>query len=244
MLIDLRGGKMFLEDCVLESSQKSQLSYWNFKKNIKGYEAKSDEDGELLTKIVKFFTDNDIALQLTKESQDLLNRYKNSEVKFNEIIQIGKSFKKGKLASEDKTKVVTSHLKKIPARPLKDHQLKAATHLYLVKNGANFSVPGSGKTSVVLTVYEKLRLEGKVNTLFVVGPPSCFQPWRHEFKATLNRNPKYRILAGGNPVLRKSAYFVDMSKKPELVLSTFQTLLHDRDDISTFMFRKGMKIFC
>src|ERR1035441_10994146 len=66
-------------------------------------------------------------------------------------------------------------------RKLKEHQIKAALHLLAVGNGANFSVPGSGKTTVVLTVFHWLRQLNLMDSLFVVGPPSCFGPWRDEY---------------------------------------------------------------
>lgn len=242
MLADLKDGILFLQDCELKSSQKSQLSYWGFKRDKNGYEGKIDNNGKLLSKVVNFFANENTPLSLTKSCQELLDKVKNFRQEFENVIHAGKAYKEG-INSGNEIGIITSRLKNIPARPLKSHQLKAATHLYLVKNGANFSVPGSGKTSVVLSVYEKLRLEGKVNNLFVVGPPSCFQPWRDEFKTTLNRVPKYQILAGGNPNLRKSSYFVDKNRKPELYLATFQTLLQDREDVTTFMLRKGVNIF-
>lgn len=93
-------------------------------------------------------------------------------LKFNQIKEIAAKFKEGlydRLAFNSFREFVAENI----IRTLKIHQLKAAYHLYILGNGANFSVPGSGKTTVVLTVYEKLKHEGKVNTLFVVGPPSC-----------------------------------------------------------------------
>ena len=46
-------------------------------------------------------------------------------------------------------------------------------------------VPGSGKTTVVLAVFEHLRQLGDIDALFVVGPPACFAPWQHEYCSTL-----------------------------------------------------------
>ena len=43
-------------------------------------------------------------------------------------------------------------------------------HMYYIKNGANFSVPGSGKTTVVLYMLEKIKLEDNVNTLILISP--------------------------------------------------------------------------
>src|ERR1039457_4673771 len=91
-------------------------------------------------------------------------------------------------------------------RKLKDHQVKAALHLLAVSNGANFSVPGSGKTTVVLAVYEWLKRQSIVDALFVVGPPSCFAPWRMEYLEVLGREPRVTLLAGGSIEDRRAAY--------------------------------------
>jgi len=128
-------------------------------------------------------------------------------------------------------------------RKLKPHQLKSAFHFYSLKNGANFSVPGSGKTTTLLSVYEKLRIEGKCNLLFIVGPPSCFQPWKNEFYATLGRKPESLILSGGNKSFRKSEYYKSKENASEVYLSTFHTALNDHQDISKFFSQIGIDAF-
>ena len=94
---------------------------------------------------------------------------------FEEVKALAASFKEGKIHVKDFDEFASFLRNKIH-RHLKKHQIKAAYHLYLVRNGANFSVPGSGKTSVVVSVYERLRLEDKVNLLFVVGTSLMFWP--------------------------------------------------------------------
>jgi len=126
-------------------------------------------------------------------------------------------------------------------RKLKSHQIKAAFHLYSLKNGANFSVPGSGKTSVVLSVYEKLKREGEVNMLFVVGPPASFQPWQHEFESTLGRRPSTKILAGGKKNNRKSTYYASTKVSTELYLTTFQSILNDYNEAIYYFSQKAIK---
>ncbi|MBU1270508.1 MAG: DEAD/DEAH box helicase [Nanoarchaeota archaeon] len=242
MLFDFTDGVLYLRNCELRSSQKSQLRYWGFKINEKGYEKEINKNDKILSKVFNFFINENTSFSLSNSCQELLNDINKSKKNFEDILSVGKAYKNCVHAGKEVI-ITTSRLKNISKRSLKAHQLKAATHLYLVQNGANFSVPGSGKTAVALCVYGKLRLEGKVNTLFVVGPPSCFQPWIDEFKITLNRTPEYQILAGGNPNLRKSLYFVAEDKKPELYLSTFQTLLKDHQEVITFMRRRGIDIF-
>ena len=78
-------------------------------------------------------------------------------------------------------------------RKLEKHQVYSCYHLFNSQSAANFSVPGSGKTSVVLTYYEKLKLENKVNAIFLIGPKNCYYSWKTEFIETLGRDPNLHI---------------------------------------------------
>jgi len=112
-------------------------------------------------------------------------------------------------------------------RQLRDHQEKSAFHLYKTGNAANFSVPGAGKTSVVLSVYEKLRQEGKVDCLFVVGPTACFYPWIDEFSLMLGREPDSKIILSGLNRETRNYIYSNSGNQKELYLVSFQTLLND-----------------
>ena len=116
-------------------------------------------------------------------------------------------------------------------RQLLPHQVKAALHLVSLSHAANFSVPGAGKTAVVLAVYEFLRQKGIVTTLFVVGPRSCFMPWRTEFQLTLGRQPRLEILAGGDLRERRRKYYPNGGDEAELYLTTYQTLSRDKGPV-------------
>ncbi len=88
-----------------------------------------------------------------------------------------------------------------------------------------------------------MKSEGKVNLLFVVGPPACFGPWRTEFEETFGHPPDWRVLAGGDQVARKSEYFTPAYQKAELYLTTFQTLLNDQNEVKTFLGQQGVEAF-
>ena len=98
------------------------------------------------------------------------------------------------------------------------------------------------KPLLVLTVFEKLRLEGKVNCLFVVGPPSSFGPWRNEFRETLGREPDSYIFAGDLKINREIEYY-KTEKFHELYLTTFHTLLNDVNDVIELLSTKNLKVF-
>src|SRR6266571_467838 len=55
-------------------------------------------------------------------------------------------------------------------RPLKAYQVPAVAHLVAVEGAANFSVPGSGKTAIVLAAFSILKERGEVDGLMVIGP--------------------------------------------------------------------------
>ena len=128
-------------------------------------------------------------------------------------------------------------------RPLLAHQIKAATHLLGLDHAANFSVPGAGKTSVVLAVYEFLRSCDVVNCLFVVGPRSCFMAWETEFSLTLGRHPVTDRFAGGDAEDRHRRYFAEAANRPELYLTTYQTLARDKRFVDEFLRDRATRTF-
>lgn len=245
MVLDISNNVLTIDDSSgqLRPSQISQMHFWGFAK-IPGkntYELPSRKIGDVLPKLRRYLDKEGVSYNLSESSQEYLSALQKTVDSNERIKTSGREFKNGQF---DATKFdeFYSFVHRNISRPLKEHQLKAAFHLYLVENGANFSVPGSGKTAVILTVYEKLRLENKVNVLYVVGPPACFGPWKTEFKLTLGRDPDCRVLAGGAQGQRKLEYFSLASQKAELYLTTYQTLLNDQEELIAFLNQRGNKV--
>jgi SNF2 family DNA or RNA helicase len=65
-------------------------------------------------------------------------------------------------------------------------QRRDVAKLLSLRHGANFSVPGAGKTRVGLAVFQALRHAGAVERLLVVGPKSCYEAWQDENGHCLN----------------------------------------------------------
>lgn len=63
---------------------------------------------------------------------------------------------------------------------LRDFQTRDAAKLLSLRHGANFSVPGAGKTRVSLAVFAAQRAAGTVERLLVVCPKSAYESWRFE----------------------------------------------------------------
>lgn len=68
-------------------------------------------------------------------------------------------------------------------RTLRTFQREAVARLLFADGGANFSVPGSGKTAVAYATYAALKAQGRVHGMIVVAPPSAFEAWVEEAKA-------------------------------------------------------------
>ena len=225
----------------LKRYQISQIEYYGFIKE-ENYCKKISENIEAdLLKIIGYLNEEKIIYELSENTNDIIKKTIQKRNELESIFIKAKQIKEGAILGVDfyNFKTFTDTL----PRKLKPHQLKSAFHFYTLKNGANFSVPGSGKTTTLLSVYEKLRLEGKCNLLFIVGPPSCFQPWQYEFYETLGRKADSIILSGGNKSFRKSEYYRSQENAYELYLSTFHTALNDYKDIIKFFSQIGIKAF-
>ena len=219
---------------------KSQLDKWGFVKLSNEDSFYVDNNIEtILLKVIKYFDKSEIEYNLSDNCRHLVDNILRKKEDFLDLIKFANDFKNGIVDKDDLNKHIM-FLKKNIIRKLKEHQIKASYHLSIVGNGANFSVPGSGKTTVILCNFEKLRLEGVVNTLFVVGPPACFWPWKNEFKKVLGRDANDKILAGCSRNSRRSEYY-KLDNIYELYLITFHTLLNDQDEILDFFKNNKIK---
>ncbi|WP_229810053.1 DEAD/DEAH box helicase [Actinomadura citrea] len=70
---------------------------------------------------------------------------------------------------------------------LTSFQRRDIVKLLSLRHGANFSVPGAGKTRVGLAVFQALRQQGDVERLLVVGPKSAYESWLYENKVCFSR---------------------------------------------------------
>lgn len=80
------------------------------------------------------------------------------------------------------------------ARDLRPFQERDLAHLLALRHGANFSVPGAGKTTVAYALYETLRERGHVQQLLVVAPISAFDAWLTEAELCLEPVPELQLL--------------------------------------------------
>ena len=117
-------------------------------------------------------------------------------------------------------------------RPLLEHQHNGLLHSLSVKHGANFSVPGSGKTATALAIYAVLRKQSVVTRMLIIGPASSFDPWEEEFRLTFGRDPKTVRLIGPR---RQRAELLEYLEGVDLVLSTYQMAYRERENLTKML---------
>jgi SNF2 family DNA or RNA helicase len=76
-----------------------------------------------------------------------------------------------------------------PQHELKPFQRRNLRKLLRLSNGAEFSVPGAGKTTVAYACYEASRIAGKVERLLVIAPLSAWESWHDEAVAWFKPAP-------------------------------------------------------
>lgn len=118
-------------------------------------------------------------------------------------------------------------------RELRSFQVRDLGHLLALSHGANFSVPGAGKTTVAYAVYDAERAAGRVQQMLVVAPLSAFESWVTEAAECFPENaiplvmPYVDSVPGGVEVLlvnyhRLGGHYQNLaawvSQRPTLVL--------------------------
>lgn len=105
-------------------------------------------------------------------------------------------------------------------RPLTGRQQTNLGRLLALPHGANFSVPGAGKTATLLATYEAFRGYERVDRLLVVAPKNAFVSWDDEVAACYEHEAPNLIRAVGG----RAGVAAALTRNPEIVLVTYQLL--------------------
>ncbi|OLS40832.1 DEAD/DEAH box helicase [Bacillus sp. MRMR6] len=112
-------------------------------------------------------------------------------------------------------------------RKLKDFQENVVKHNIAVKHCANFSCPGSGKTTMIYATFSHWKyVEKSVNKLLVICPINAFEAWETEYKGCFGYFPKVVRLNGAN-----RHYGYKHHSKFELFTINHSTLCNDIDKV-------------
>ena len=244
VVLEVRAGITRVRDPDSELTQlhKTTLRLKGFRRTGDGFESGRDESGDQLSFALSLLTEAGVGITVDQHAAEILNARKRAADALSESRVRGRAIKAGSIDSPAVQRFSRFAARGL-ARQLLPHQMKAALHLVSLDHAANFSVPGAGKTSVVLAVYEFLRQLGELNFLFVVGPRSCFMAWRTEFHLTLGRNPATEVVAGGDVTDRRERYYRTERSGVELYLTTYHTLARDKDQAGLLLRHPGSRAF-
>lgn len=221
-MVEIRIKKDALE--VIDSTKElfgwAHNSFFSFSLNLDGDESagmytcnRTGDFPDLVREIIAYLLEEEISFTTDRKVDELIGSLQNLDAEFEQ-------------ARTNLRQKIAGAAPPSFKRKLKSYQLSGLSHLMKVGNGANFSVPGSGKTSVVYAYYEALRRKGVVDKLFVVGPFSSFFPWEDEAIKCLGRKLRSARLVGPK---RYQQYLG--AKRYELFLTHYQTAANDKAEI-------------
>ncbi len=106
-------------------------------------------------------------------------------------------------------------------RELREFQVRDVGQLLAIPHGANFSVPGAGKTTAAYAIYEAERISNRVDRLLVVAPISAFGAWIEEAEDWFDPPLIVARFTGGR-----------IPGETEVLLVNYERLVADYDAVS------------
>ncbi|WP_166806173.1 DEAD/DEAH box helicase [Cryobacterium cheniae] len=111
-------------------------------------------------------------------------------------------------------------------RVLKPFQLRNLATLMMLPHGADFSVPGAGKTTVALANFALQRSRGAVMRMLVIGPIAAFEAWKVDSVACMVDAPRLSVHAGPGGFIPRGT---------ELLLTNYNRVAADYERIRDFV---------
>lgn len=230
----LSGNQIIVESC--SNLDTFSIEQRIFLMNILGFEFIESEwpryslnagskTSELFLAITEYFKSQQIPISFDTGAETFAEQLQDTHAKLQKSLTEGANLKKQPVVD-----INVPGLK----RPLKPYQIPAVSHLVHVDGAANFSVPGSGKTSIVLSAYAILKSSSEIDKLVVIGPRSSFMPWEEEFFACFKRHPKRSRIVGSK---NKRRILFNQADSSDLILLTYQMATNDKLELKNFLQR-------
>ena len=164
------------------------------------------------------------------------------EEHFDEFSRAAEAIWHGDVEPEGLEGFATTIAETCPGRRLYPLQLLSAYHLAFSQHCCNFSVPGSGKTTIVLAAYAYLKAQvvrhRHVDHLLVIGPLSSFRAWEEEFEALFGREARAKRVSGIVPAHERHAYLRGhryAERNMEMTLTSYQSFMGAEADFRDFV---------
>jgi SNF2 family DNA or RNA helicase len=216
----IKNGELTVEDNSEEIFNWQNRAFFNIslefeidKENKRYVFSEKNRFQDSVREIISYLNENEFKFSTDDQVAQIISNINEQESEFNQVKQ--------NLHSSISLPHSNSFL-----RELKPYQVKGVEHFLKIKHGANFSVPGSGKTTMVYAYYDELKRKGVVEKLFVVGPFSSFSPWEEESEKCFGNKLSSARMVGG----KREIHYLQ-SEQYELFLCHYQTAANDKDQI-------------
>lgn len=110
------------------------------------------------------------------------------------------------------------------AAPLTEFQQRDLAKLLQLSHGANFSVPGAGKTRVGLALFQVRRDEGTAMRMIVVCPKSAFESWQSEAAVCYPADPPRVSVMDSSAMPTADIVLVNYERLPDARAALLQWL--------------------
>lgn len=194
---------------------------FNIAEDFSGYELKNNKEiVSILIEAIKYLKEKNIETETDSTVKNIVEKNKSNVSELSDAKRNGLLIKKNPPVS-----ITTPDFFK---RKLKSYQIPPVAHHVKIKNSADFSVPGSGKTTIALATYSILKNNGDIEKLIVIAPRAAFQPWEDEYYECYKKKPR-SVRITGNKAYRKRLY--NNLVKSDLILLTYQMASQDAQEL-------------
>ena len=220
------------------SRDKTEENKLFFKKEIGYIKYK-----KIIEIIEKYSSKNNIDFHVLKEVEEYIQK---REIYINERSRVGLGIKSQTEEILEKYNSYRAVIDSQMVRKLREKQAWDSFFMFAMRKSANFSVPGSGKTSSVYGVFSFLSYKGLVDKIVMIGPRSSFISWKDEFYNCFGNKRKlelFNIQDYSNSRDKKNALLYKAVHKKNLLLFNYESLDSILEEVKNIIDDKTLLVF-
>lgn len=178
-------------------------------------------------------------------SDELDNLIKNREFYIAKRAKVGLEIKKRTNKVYKEFSEYREIVDKSMNRKLREEQAWDSFYMCTMKKSANFSVPGSGKTSSALGVYTYLEEIGLVDKIVMIGPKNSFSSWEDEFFACYGEKKSLKLfnIQDYNSLNDKKNAVIYETCEKNLLLFNYESLVSLNYEVNKIINEKTLLIY-
>ena len=193
--------------------------------------------------IENYSSKNNIDFHVSKEVEEYIQK---REIYINERSRVGLGIKSQTEEIFEKYNSYRAVIDSQMVRKLREKQAWDSFFMFAMRKSANFSVPGSGKTSSVYGVFSFLSYKGLVDKIVMIGPRSSFISWKDEFYNCFGNKRKlelFNIQDYSNSRDKKNALLYKAVHKKNLLLFNYESLDSILEEVKNIIDDKTLLVF-